>query len=52
MMNDLTPMDAQAAPIAASMPAPSDPMLSMLNHVVTTGGDIEKMRELLALKRE
>ena len=52
MMDDLTPMAAQAAPIAASMPAPSDPMLSMLNHVVTTGGDIEKMRELLALKRE
>lgn len=32
--------------------APVDPMLAMINHVVTGGGDVEKLRELLALKRE
>ena len=47
-MNDLTPMEGQTVAVSA----PADPMLSMLNHVVSTGGDIGQMRELIALKRE
>jgi hypothetical protein len=32
--------------------APADPMLAMIQHVVENGGDVEKLRELLTLKRE
>ena len=43
-MNEVVRVEAPALP--------ADPMLSMIQQVVTSGGDVEKLRELLALKRE
>jgi hypothetical protein len=45
-MTELTKIDAPANIV------PADPMLAMIQTVVTGGGDVEKLRELLALKRE
>lgn len=50
MMNAVTEVAHTSS--AASLPVVADPMLSMIQHVVASGGDVEKLRELLALKRE
>jgi hypothetical protein len=46
-MTELTKIEPPAAPVI-----PVDPMLGMIQHVVTGGGNVEQLRELLALKRE
>ncbi len=44
-MNEVVKMEAPPV-------VPADPMLAMIQHVVENGGDVEKLRELLTLKRE
>lgn len=46
-MNEVVKME-QPQVVAAH----ADPMLAMIQHVVENGGDVEKLRELLTLKRE